>query len=183
MKIDKKIISLLIVCLLASTVMPGCIEQKSGLGLIVIPAASASASGNPKYAMASYYSSEGLVINASVSQYDLPLDLTSITNINSVYSKFYLKEGQKNLLSENGFIAIDYDLENDIIQPYKDMKIADIPIFVTSDTLLHLYHIQFDETLKGIEEREFFGKILNLSKALFDKSINDYQGCIDINLK
>ena len=183
MKIDKKIISLLIVCLLASTVMPGCIEQKSGLGLIVIPAASASASGNPKYAMASYYSSEGLVINASVSQYDLPLDLTSITNINSVYSKFYLKEGQKNLLSENGFIAIDYDLENDIIQPYKDMKIADIPIFVTSDTLLHLYHIQFDEILKGIEEREFFGKILNLSKALFDKSINDYQGCIDINLK
>ena len=31
-----------------------------------------------------------------------------------------------------------------------------MPIFVTSDTLLHLYHIQFDETLREIEEREFY---------------------------
>jgi len=186
MKIDKKIISLLIVCLLASTVMPGCIEQQggiSGIGLITIPAASASASDNPKYAMASYYSSEELIINTSVPQYDLPLDLTSITNINEIYSRFYLNEEQKNLLSGNGFVVIDHCFENDIIQPYKEMKLADIPIFVTSDTLLHLYHIQFDEILKGIEEREFFGKILDLSKALFDKSVEGYQNYIDSDLK
>jgi len=186
MKIDKKIISLLIVCLLASTVMPGCIEQQggiSGIGLITIPAASASASDNPKYAMASYYSSEELIINTSVPQYDLPLDLTSITNINEIYSRFYLNEEQKNLLSGNGFVVIDHGFENDIIQPYKEMKLADIPIFVTSDTLLHLYHIQFDEILKGIEEREFFGKILDLSKALFDKSVEGYQNYIDSDLK
>jgi len=169
--------------MLASTVMPGCIEQKSGLGLIVIPATSASASNNPKYAMASYYSSEGLFINTSVSQYDLPLDLTSITNINDIYSRFYLNEEQKNLLGGNGFVVIDHGFENDIIQPYKEMKLADIPIFVTSDTLLHLYHIQFDEILKGIEEREFFGKILDLSKALFDKSVEDYQIYIDNDIK
>ena len=186
MKIDKKIISLLVVCLLASTVIPGCIEQQggsSGIGLITIPAASASASDNPKYAMASYYSSEELIINTSVSQYDLPLDLTSITNMNDIYSRFYLNEKQKNLLSGNGFVVIDHGFENDIIQPYKEMKLADIPIFVTSDTLLHLYHIQFDEILKGIEEREFFGKILDLSKALFDKSIEGYQNYIDSDLK
>jgi len=186
MKIDKKIISLLVVCLLASTVMPGCIEQQGGsseTGLITIPAASAFASDNPKYAMASYYSSEELIINTSVSQYDLPLDLTSITNINDIYSRFYLNEEQKNLLSGNGFVVIDHGFENDIIQPYKEMKLADIPIFVTSDTLLHLYHIQFDEILKGIEEREFFGKILDLSKALFDKSVEGYQNYIDSDLK
>ncbi len=186
MKIDKKIIALLTVCLLASTIIPGCIEQQggsSGIGLINIPAASTSASDNPKYAMASYYSSEELIINTSVSQYDLPLDLTSITNINNIYSRFYLNEEQKNLLSGNGFVVIDHGFENDIIQPYKEMKLADIPIFVTSDTLLHLYHIQFDEILKGIEEREFFGKILDLSKALFDKSIEDYHNYIDSDLK
>jgi hypothetical protein len=49
--------------------------------------------------------------------------------------------------------------------------------------LLHLYHIQFDEILKGIEEREFFGKILDLSKALFDKSVEGYQNYIDSDLK
>ncbi len=186
MKIDKKIISLLIVSLLASTVMSGCIEQQggsSGIGLITIPAASASASDNPKYAMASYYSSEELIINTSVSQYDLPLDLTSITNINDIYSRFYFNDEQKNLLSGNGFVVVDYGFESDIIQPYKDMKLANIPIFVTSDTLLHLYHIQFDEILKGIEEREFFGKILDISKALFDKSVEGYQNYVDSDLK
>jgi len=186
MKIDKKIISLLIAGLLASTVIPGCIEQQgesSRIGLIIIPAASASASYNPKYAMASYYSSEKLIINTSVSQYDLPLVLTSIRNINNIYSQFYLNEEQKDLLKENGFVVIDHGFENDIIQPYKEMKLANIPIFVTSDTLLHLYHIQFDEILKGIEEREFFGEILYLSKALFDKSIEGYQNYIDSDLK
>jgi len=186
MKIDKKIISLIVSFLLALTFMPGCIEKHggtSGIGLIIIPAASASSLDNPKYAMASYYSSEELIINTSISQYDLPLDLTSIENINDIYSRFYLDERQKNILSGNGFVVIDYGFENDIIQPYNEMKLADIPIFVTSDTLLHLYHIQFDEILKGIEEREFFDKILNLSKALFDKSIENYQNCIDINLK
>jgi len=186
MKIDKKIFSLLAVCLLASTVIPGCIEQQgrsSGIGLITIPAASASVLDNPKYAMASYYSSEEMIINTSVSQYDLPLDLTSIANINDIYSRFYLDDGQENILIRNGFVVIDHGFENDIVQPYKEMKLADIPIFVTSDTLLHLYHIQFDEILKGIEEREFFGKILNLSKALFDKSIEDYHNCIDIDIK
>jgi len=158
MKIEKKIISLLIIFMFASTVITGCLEQKSQQGLIVIPSSSASTSNNPKYAMASYYNSEGLVINTSVSQYDLPLDLTSITNINDIYSRFYLNEEQKNLLAGNGFVVIDNGFENDIIQPYKEMKLTDIPIFVSSDTLLHLYHIQFDEILKGIEEREFFAK-------------------------
>jgi hypothetical protein len=36
---------------------------------------------------------------------------------------------------------------------------------VTADTLLHLYHVQFDETLKDIEEREFYKDIVALAEA------------------
>ena len=85
---------------------------------------------------------------------------------------------------KNGFVITSYYMdETNIVEPYNYLKNQDIPIFVTSDTLLHLYHIQFDEILKGIEEREFFDKILDLSKALFDKSKQDYDYFTDEDLK
>lgn len=188
MKHDKKIIPIIIVCLLASTILPGCIQQEGGnvplgTGVITIPATTAASTKNPKYAMASYYSSDELVINANIPQYTLPLDLTSITNIDNIYSRFSLNEEQKNLLENNSFVVIKYRAEDDIIKPYKDMTQQNIPVFVTSDTLLHLYHIQFDQILKGIEEREFFDKILDISKTLFDKSIEDYNTFQDTILK
>ena len=188
MKGSKKIISLLIVCILASTVIPGCIEQQeggTGLGLIIIPSASATASDNPKYAMASNYVSKEVKINASLDHYNLPLALNDIENINTITSYLLLSSEQENMLTKNGFVVVNYSYRqvNDTIEPYKDLKEHNVPIFVTSDTLLHLYHIQFDEILKGIEEREFFGKILDLSKALFDKSKQDYEAASNETLK
>ena len=59
MIINKKILSLIIICVLTLTILPGCIEDQNGnggpytSGIIIIPAASTSS--NPKDAMASYY--------------------------------------------------------------------------------------------------------------------------------
>lgn len=185
MKMDTKIIGIGIAGLFIITCLSGCVQQ-SGVnsGVIIIPSVSAADSDNPKYAMASYYSSEEITIDANVPQYTLPLDLTQITNFDAVNSIFDLNDGQKDLLKNNGFAVMKYITdEDDIINPYKYLENSDIPIFITSDTLLHLYHIQFDEILKGIEEREFFGKILDLSKALFDKSKQDYDYFTDEDLK
>lgn len=190
MKIKTKIIAVLIIGVLGLTILSGCVEQQNknnvvlhGSGIITIPAFSASFSSNPKYAMASYYSSDELVINSNVPQYTLPLDLTSTSNIDYISSYADLTADQKNLLSSNGFVVIDYGHVNDTIEPYNDLKDGDIPIFITSDTLLHLYHVQFDEILKGIEEREFFDNILNMSKVLFDKSKEDYNTFTNDTLK
>ena len=56
---------------------------------------------------------------------------------------------------------------------------ADIPIFITSDSLLHLYHIQFDETLKRVEEEEFYDDLWKLDKAFLEASIEDYSRSIE----
>ena len=129
--------------------------------------------------MASYYSSEEITIDARTPQYSLPLDLSTVQNFNSIDDVFTLTDQQKELLRNNGFFVRDFGVENDTTGPYIYLKNHDIPMFVTSDTLLHLYHILFDQTLKGIEEREFFDSILDLSKALFDKSIQDYETFTD----
>src|SRR5208283_4183225 len=69
-------------------------------------------------------------------------------------------------LKNNGFVVLRGQGTEDIVAPYNDLKKREIPIFITADTLLHLYHVQFDETLKDIEEREFYPDMLALTRAL-----------------
>jgi hypothetical protein len=61
------------------------------------------------------------------------------------------------LLEQSGFAIIEYDFQepdyngDDIVRPYEHLDSMGVPLIVTADTLLHLYHIQFDETLKEVE--------------------------------
>lgn len=72
---------------------------------------------------------------------------------------------------------------DDIVQPYKTLKEQGVPIFVTSDTLLHLYHIQFNEILKRLEEEEFFDELIDMSQAMMERAIWDYESFTDSDLK
>ena len=130
-----------------------------------------------KMSLAKYYSLASLDISLHVSQYSLPLKTSQINNFSDFSKKISLSDNGLNLLEKNGFAVINNPFdskEEDITQPYKILKEREIPVFVTSDSLLHLYHIQFDETLRRIEEREFYGKIWQISKELLDDSIEKY---------
>jgi hypothetical protein len=180
----KKLIGIVIVSLFLFTSFSGCIQQPGpGSNIIIIPSVNNLYSENPKSMMASYYSSEEITINTQTPQYSLPLDLSTIVNFDTINAVFIFTNQQKELLKNSGFFVRDFGAENDSTGAYIYLKNHDIPIFVTSDTLLHLYHIQFDQTLKGIEEREFFDNILDLSKALFDKSMQDYDIFTEPDLK
>ncbi|MCK4730988.1 MAG: DUF3160 domain-containing protein, partial [Methanophagales archaeon] len=130
-----------------------------------------------------YYQPINISVNHSVPPYPLPLNLSIITNIENITAEFQLSETAEDILRTNGFVILDYGKVDDIVYPYEDMKDSGIPIFVTSDTLLHLYHIQFNEILKGIEEREFFDALVDMTNAMLDKSIHDYETFEDADLK
>ena len=129
-----------------------------------------------------YYSKENLQFEAAVPTYSLPLQASEIVNYDDFVQKIPLTKESRDLLYKNGFIVIENGTaENQFIvgqtlinETYKDLKVADIPIFITSDSLLHLYHIQFDETLKRVEEEEFYNDLWKLDKALLEASIEDY---------
>ncbi|OGF67361.1 MAG: hypothetical protein A2Y62_06225 [Candidatus Fischerbacteria bacterium RBG_13_37_8] len=114
-------------------------------------------------------------VSPRILAYNLPLDLNRIINYEDIVTKLGLDETAKNAIKENGFAIVPYGKIDDIVQPYKNLKEQDIPVFVTSDTLLHLYHIQFDETLKQIEEKTFYPDLLNMSKAFMKKFIEQYK--------
>ncbi|MEA2053515.1 MAG: DUF3160 domain-containing protein [Candidatus Thermoplasmatota archaeon] len=172
----RKEVGLAVICLFILSSLSGCINEKGVVGIPPVV-------GDPKSAFASYYSHVGFSINLSAANYNLPLNLDEITNFNDMDAIFKLSGEQKSLLSENGFVVIDYGNVSDITEPYKTLKDWGIPIFVTSDTLLHLYHVQFNELLKSIEEREFFDSLLNISLAMTERSKEDYNSFADPLLK
>ena len=130
-----------------------------------------------KMSFINYYSLNSLNVSLEVPPYNLPLNIGEISNFNDFCAKIPLDEDATRLLEKNGFVVISNTFnpkEEYIMKPYKTLKQKEIPVFITSDSLLHLYHIQFDETLRQIEEREFYDAIWQISKELLNDSVEDY---------
>jgi len=124
-----------------------------------------------------HYNLEALEVELKTSQYELPLKTSEIDNYIDFSSKISLASRALSLLEKNGFVIIKNPFngkEEMITNPYKTLEYREIPIFITTESLLHLYHIQFDETLRQIEEKEFFDAIWEIDKALMDKSVEHY---------
>jgi len=178
MKILKVLTSALLISIfLVSGCMPGITSSEFG-----IPSVAGNELSNPKLIIAGCYETEDLSIYPNAPSYLLPLEIKGITNFSEIESAFHLNENQEQLLKENGFVVIPWH-GGDVVQPYKMLKEREIPIFVTSDTLLHLYHIQFNEILKRLEEEEFFDELIDTTMAMLERSKQDYKSFADADLK
>jgi RNA polymerase sigma factor (sigma-70 family) len=123
---------------------------------------------NPGLQFAKYYEPVKITAQPRVPAYKLPLDLSQVSNYEEAAKKLGLPADEPSLKA-NGFAVLPGKNNEDIVAPYKDLKVRGVPVFVTADTLLHLYHVQFDETLKDIEERAFYPDIVALTEALTNR--------------
>jgi hypothetical protein len=130
--------------------------------------------------MAGYYEPVAVTWEAKAPPYTLPLKLQKITNagftrkLPDLGSPEQAKRFEERL-SRSGFAVLAPGGSDDVAAFYKNMKRRGLPIFVTSDSLLHLYHIQFDETLRSIEEREFFDDAKMISGVLQAEALALYR--------
>jgi len=133
-------------------------------------------------ALNQYYVPYINLVEPNAPGYTLPIDLETIENYFNVNSNLFFRLTEAStLLEQNGFVIIEYDFgsfdpnRDDIVKPYEYLQNSRIPLFVTADTLLHLYHIQFDETLKEVEEREFCTDIRDLTAVLLVDALAMYE--------
>jgi len=127
-------------------------------------------------AVSAYYRPVSLNLTPASPSYNLPLDLESVWNRESVAAGLSLDRNATGLLEQNGFVVIENPFtpgETDMVRPYTVLKERGIPVFVTSDSVLHLYHIQFDETMRTIEEERFYNDLWTLDAALLNASIEN----------
>jgi hypothetical protein len=135
---------------------------------------------------------EEVEVTPNIPAYPLPMNIANITNFQNFSEKIKLSPEALSLLKKNGFVVIptppdigerDIFLESssqnaypkdDFVAYYKAIGEKDLPIFITTDSLLHYYHIFFDTTLMKLERDLFYKDIWALSKSLLEESLKEY---------
>ncbi|NTV66036.1 MAG: DUF3160 domain-containing protein, partial [Oscillochloris sp.] len=81
---------------------------------------------------------------------------------------------QRARLAENGFAVSPSDTK-EFYEIYERARYDNVPVFVSSDSLLHTYHLLFDKVLRRAETNAFIPMLTRLDVALLTTSLAQYQ--------
>jgi len=86
-------------------------------------------------------------------------------------------------LAENGFVVIPSNEFKDVAEVYEDFKRKGVPIFVTTDAILHITHVLLDYTWRIVEIEKIRPALIELSQALLEESLHQYKEAKYPNIK
>ena len=95
---------------------------------------------------------------------------------------------QEAMLENYGFVVVELEPEINMSEDlllfdaalrfedfyYYKVYHNDLPVFVTTDSILHLFHVVFDCSLKLLEKQNLYPMALGLTQYAFQKSLDDY---------
>ena len=110
----------------------------------------------------------------AVPPYSIDPDLAHVTNSD----QFKFADSEKALLVRNAFVARPSQFKQ-VYDVYNYCQEANIPIFVTTDSMLHVYHILFDYTLRILETRKFYDDLAGLNEAMLERALSQYERATD----
>lgn len=84
-----------------------------------------------------------------------------------------LNQAQKAALEKNGFVVVPRGYPQ-IYEIYQQAKKGSIPVFVTTDAVLHTFHILYDYALRLAEKEHFIADLKALSAAMLRAAEADY---------
>ena len=109
-------------------------------------------------------------------------DLSNITD----RARFQFSPDAQKMLADNGFVvAADYWTNpsnnarqpitwNEFYQIYENNTYSEIPSFVTTDSILHNYHLYFDHLLKTVEQQHLAPDLKTLTAGMLQASQVQY---------
>lgn len=107
---------------------------------------------------------------AKVKPYKVNTDLTNIENIDQ-FGEF--TQEQKQMLSKNGFVVMPTS-EEQLFYIYEQNEYLKVPSFITTDSVLQVYHIFFDYSLRTLEAEKLMNPLQNLTSSMLNKSVTLY---------
>ncbi len=96
-------------------------------------------------------------------------------DLSNVYIAMPLSADQLARLARDGVVASPGLQEKEFFTVYEKARYANVPIFITSDSLLHVYHLMFDKTLRTAEVEYFYPLLQSLNRALIVTADAQYQ--------
>ncbi|MHA1986097.1 MAG: DUF3160 domain-containing protein [Promethearchaeota archaeon] len=91
-----------------------------------------------------------------------------------VRNSFSLTNAEENLLEQNKFVVLNRMGTEDILDAFKFYWDADLPIFITTDAILHTWHLIFDSTLENLEENIFYPLLSKLGTNMIQNALTMY---------
>jgi hypothetical protein len=95
-------------------------------------------------------------------------------DLSNVQSAFALSDAQRQQLAQNGFV-VSSGTEKEFFTVYEKARYANVPIIVTSDSLLHVYHLLFDKVLRTAEVQYFIPLLQDLNAAVLLRAEEEYE--------
>jgi len=95
-------------------------------------------------------------------------------DMGNVLVPFALSPDQLARLGESG-VVVSPGTEKEFFTVYEKARYANVPVFVTSDSLLHSYHLIFDKVLRTAEQQTFIPLLQELNEAMLAQTDTQYQ--------
>lgn len=106
----------------------------------------------------------------------------NVANYAAVKKKSQFTPAQEKLLSQNLIMARPSDFQQ-LFHVYESNDYQNMPSLVTTDTVLQLYHIFFDFTLRTAETEAFLPALQTLTKGMLRESTAQWKAASDEKLK
>jgi hypothetical protein len=95
-------------------------------------------------------------------------------DLGNVVVPFALSAEQRARLAQDG-VVVSPGVEKEFFTVYEQARYENVPIFVTSDSLLHAYHLLFDKVLRTAEREAFIPALRDLNQAMLAQTDSQYQ--------
>ena len=105
---------------------------------------------------------------------DAANDLSQVAYYDLVKGALNLTSTQEDMLRNYGFATIQTSWKRFEDFYLKQVYNPDLPVFVTTDSILHLFHVAFDSSLRIVEYQVLYPMIFNITQYAFQKSLQDY---------
>ena len=117
-------------------------------------------------------------VEPNVKPYTIAPGLSNVAN----NAQFKFTDRDLAMLVKNGFVANQNNFKQ-VYDMYNYCQKMGLPIFVTTDSVLHTYHILFGYSLRILETRRFYDDLHNLNKVMLDKAMSQYKSATDPKAK
>lgn len=116
-------------------------------------------------------------ISPKVPAYTVGSDLSNIINAKDLYyydfSPSSFSDKERNLLIKNAFV-VRPSYHNEFFPLYESNRYRHIPNFITTDSILHNYHLIFAFLLKQLEEQKLATELKQLNANMLSEALNQY---------
>lgn len=96
-------------------------------------------------------------------------NFTAASYFDSINAAYHLTADERSLLRDHGFVITERLKRNSFGEAYLEIYKRDLPVFVSTDAILHALHMSWDEVLMDVERMVVIKKLDTLLAKLHDQ--------------